>query len=100
MDTKTKANDINKIPAGETENSSILSSDLSVCGICGSKRIERRKNIGWDVWEGGEETRHEERCLNCGATRIVCEWVEHRTGISYSEWSQNAEYIPHDDASD
>jgi len=62
----------------------------AVC-ICGSKRIDRRRNVGWDVWEGGEEDQHEERCLDCGATRFVCDWVEYpeETGTSYGKW-----YVP------
>lgn len=59
----------------------------NVC-ICGSTRIYRRSNIGWDVWEGGEENQHEEHCLECGATRLVVDWLKYpdTVGTAYGKW--------------
>lgn len=64
------------------------SSCSAVC-VCGSTRINRRSDAGWDCWPGGEERQHEECCLDCGATRLVCDWVEYpdKTGTSYGKWS-------------
>jgi len=59
----------------------------AVC-VCGSTRIRRRINAGWDCWVGGEADQHEDQCLDCGATRIVSDWVEYpeKTGTRYGKW--------------
>lgn len=64
----------------------------AVC-ICGSRRIDRLRNVGWDCWPGGEANQHEERCLDCGSTRLVCDWAEYpdKTGTSYGKWTPNKE---------
>jgi hypothetical protein len=66
--------------------------ETSVCS-CGSTRVVRRRNAGWDCWPGGEEAKHEDKCLECGATRIVCDWSEFdeagefSTGTSHGKWN-------------
>ncbi len=66
-----------------------VNSDLC---ICGANQIEREEDIGWDIWEDGEETQHEDRCVNCGATRLVSDWVKcstNETGTSFGTWMTN-----------
>ncbi len=46
--------------------------------ICGSKKIERTNNVGWDVTENEAEDQHEDKCLDCGATRIVFDYKEYK----------------------
>lgn len=64
---------------------------LNSCAICGSTRINRRNDIGWDIWESGEEDQHLETCLDCGATRLIYEWFEYERGegISYGKWRKD-----------
>jgi hypothetical protein len=71
----------------ETNEGHSSSSCSAVC-TCGSTRIERKDNVGFDIWEGGEENQHEDRCLECGATRIVHDWIVYpdRSGTSYGKW--------------
>ena len=40
------------------------------CDNCGSKNIETTKNVGWDVYDDCEEHQHEDKCKECGATRL------------------------------
>ena len=63
--------------------------DTKTC-VCGSTRIERTEDVGWDCWPGGEERQHEDRCLECGATRFVCDWVnDGEQGTSYGKWRRS-----------
>lgn len=76
-------------------NESNSPSSCSVACVCESTRITRRSNVGRDVWPGGEEDQHEERCLDCGATRLVRDWVQYpdKSGTSFGKWSTpNNEY--------
>lgn len=59
------------------------------CGICKSDDVVRRRDIGWDIYAGGEERQHVDECRACGATRY---WSEHTdlgldgTRTSYGPW--------------
>jgi len=62
---------------------------------CGSNNIVRWHNAGWDCFPSCEETQHLDTCLDCGRTRIVCDWIsfesgERDSGTSYGKWSRTA----------
>lgn len=40
------------------------------CELCGSEDIDTEYHVGWDVWDGGEEDQHIDRCNTCGAWRF------------------------------
>jgi hypothetical protein len=50
--------------------SSTSSEDLAKCGLCGSSDIWTETDVGWDVYEGGEEVQHMDHCRKCGAWRF------------------------------
>jgi hypothetical protein len=52
----------------------IASRDECECGICKSNDVAWHLDIGWDIYEGGEERQHADECRACGATRY---WSEH-----------------------
>lgn len=43
---------------------------INKCGICGSTNINTTHNVGSDIWPGGEEEQHLNRCLDCQATLL------------------------------
>jgi hypothetical protein len=60
------------------------------CDVCGSADIATNMNVGWDVWEGGEETQHEDRCRACGASRLwadVLDW-EHGPDVTWYKFEK------------
>jgi len=65
-----------------------VSTDLfgGVCLRFNADISSQQRRVG--LLARGEEDQHEERCLDCGATRIVCDWVEYpdKTGTSYEKW--------------
>jgi hypothetical protein len=40
------------------------------CSLCKGTRIRTTEDVGYDIDTSGEETQHEDRCLDCGATRL------------------------------
>ena len=67
-----------------------------LCGICGEKeKITLTKNVGSDIWENGEQQQHLQRCVVCGASRLVCETLLFETGetkVFYGEWDNIVRY--------
>ena len=56
------------------------------CPDCGGK-VSLERDIGCDVWEGGEERQHIERCAGCGTWRLtadVQEWEDGQVVRSYA----------------
>jgi len=43
------------------------------CDLCGGIDIETSMNVGFDIWPGGEENQHIDRCNECNAERFWCE---------------------------
>ena len=74
------------------------------CDLCGSTNLETLHDIGSDIWDGGEETQHIERCLDCKAYRFICEGIRwkdyygndlHATEefTSYGQWSKDDGFL-------
>lgn len=68
-----------------------------MCPDCRGKVVLER-DIGCDVWEGGEERQHIERCTNCGTWRMtanVQEWEDGQVTRSYSRgrWHKKDETL-------
>ena len=43
------------------------------CDLCGSTNISTNRDVGYDIWPGGEEAQHIDVCEDCKATRFWCE---------------------------
>ena len=61
------------------------------CPFCRGKNVTTLKtDVGWDMYEGGEEIQHIEEC-KCGAYRYVFEDVpdgEEKGNYYYGNWQK------------
>ena len=48
---------------------------MKPCPFCESGVLTLRRNVGYDIWPGGSEDQHIERCVCCGAWRLICDGV-------------------------
>ena len=61
---------------GDAKTNDINKTRPMVCDLCGSSKFNTHLDIGWDIWPGGEERQHTDRCLSCGAKRFWCDVIE------------------------
>jgi hypothetical protein len=58
---------------------------------CGSKDIELSQNIGFDIWDGGEEYQHKAICKKCKKVAFVAEvhnWENNEISVHVHKWKE------------
>ena len=59
---------------------------------CGAESFQTKKDVGFDVWPGGEERQHLDICP-CGKMRLwadVLDWEKGKWEDVYEDWSNKA----------
>jgi len=47
---------------------------------CEHRNTYVKHDVGWDIWEGGEDRQHLQICNDCGATRFISDVSYSREG--------------------
>ncbi len=66
-----------------------------ICGLCGGNKIITDYDVGWDVFEGGEERQHVDRCRDCGAWRWHFKRIiyPNKTETFLGKWRRKEEWL-------
>jgi hypothetical protein len=67
------------------------------CGFCLSEEIITDYDVGYDIWEGGEEKQHVDTCIACYAWRFHCNVLTWATGeefITLGDWHPKEDLSP------
>ena len=65
------------------------------CDFCFSTDLILIDDVGFDVWEGGEENQYIQECNKCGAKRFVSDVNEYTGKIKrhYGKWGKKENWF-------